>query len=163
MIMQIQNGKMDSKNCVDPKRRADSKNRPISLTVYQKYQNAARARKLMEEYRSLARLVDDLDIRFWKGFVFRNQCRIQSVDTTFAEESLRDEYKSCVSDLIILRGKVNKALDSISSMPEYAVIKDYYIRDMSMADITDKWRLKEAEILSMIQRGLMEMQVTDEA
>ena len=98
MIMQIQNGKPDSKDRTDPR------SMPRNITVYRKYRNAAKARKLMEEYRRLARLVDDLDIRFWKGFAFRNQCRIRSMNAALAEESLRDEYKSCVSDLIILRG-----------------------------------------------------------
>ena len=124
--------------------------------AYQKYWNAARARKLFEDYRRLARLVDDLDIRFWKRFVLRNCYRCHSIDNDLAENRLRDEYKSCVSDLLILRGRVYAALDSVSSLSDRALITDHYIRDMSTAEIMDKWQLTERDVQSMIQRGLCE-------
>lgn len=136
--------------------------RMVNNTVYQKYWTAARARKLFEEYRKLARLVDDLDIRFWKRFVLRNCYRCHSIENELAEDRLRDEYKSCVSDLMLLRARTNDVLDSISSLADRAVITDFYIRDMSIAEIMEKWDLKEREVQSMIQRGLMEANTPDE-
>ena len=127
--------------------------------IYQSRLKAARARKLFEDYRRLARLVDDLDIRFWKRFVLRN---CHSIDNDLEEDMLRDEYKSCVSDLLLLRTKINAALESVSSLSDRAIITDHYIRDMSIAEIMDKWGLKEHDVQSMIQHGLCEARIPDD-
>ena len=124
------------------------------------YQHAATVRQQFEEYRKLARLVDDLDIRFWKRFVLRN--RIKSIDHELAEDVLREEYKSCVADLMYLHRQITAALDSITSMADRAIISDYYIRDMPIPDIMEKWNLKEYEVHAMIQHGLMEVTTQEE-
>ena len=134
----------------------------VNNVAYQKYWNADRARKLFEDYRRLARLVDDLDIRFWKRFVLRNCCRCHSIDNDLAEDRLREEYKSCVSDLLLLHAKVNAALESVSSLADRALITDHYIRDMSIAKIMKKWELKERDVQAMIQRGLCDTSMPDD-
>lgn len=131
-------------------------------TIYSKYWNAARARKLFEEYQRLARLVDDLDIRFWKRFILRDYARSHSIEDDLAEDNLREEYKSCTSDLMKLHGKVTSALETVTSPTDRAMITDFYLRDMSMGEMMEKWQLKEPEIYSMIQRGLMEAKLPDE-
>ena len=131
-------------------------------TIYTKYWNAARVRKLFEEYQRLARLVDDLDIRFWKRFILRDYTRSHSIEDELAEDNLREEYKNCTSDLMKLHCKVTSVLETVTSPASRALITDFYLRDMSMGEMKEKWQLKESELRSLIQRGLMEAQLPDE-
>ena len=125
----------------------------------EKYRKAGEIRKLFEEYRNLARLVDDLDVRFWKRFVMRNYPRSCSIDTELSEENLRREYKSCVTDLLRLREETEEVLDSIASTVSRELILEHYVHDLSMEEIVVKWKLKDWQVSSLIQRGFMEAQL----
>ena len=71
------------------------------MNVYERFGKMAETRKFFDEYRNLARLVDDLDIRFWKMFVTRESRRAKSIDEAIAEKNIRREYQSCVEDKVV--------------------------------------------------------------
>lgn len=122
---------------------------------YSDYKKMAEVRKLFEEYRNMARLVDDLDTRFWKRFVMRDYRRVDGVDTALMESSLRKEYQNCVSDLVVLRGHIEEALSSVKDRLCHDLMKDYYVRDLSYDEIARKWEMKSYEVARKIQEGLL--------
>ncbi len=126
------------------------------MNAYQKYAKAAQARAFFTEYANLARLVDDLDIRFWKRFVTRGSMRQDSIDHSIDEDTLRKEYQSCVSDLIVMRKAVEAALESISDDLCRSIIRERYIHGMDEESIAEKWQLDEWKVYSLIQQGFVE-------
>ena len=128
------------------------------MNVYEKYRKMAEARQFFEEYRKLARLVDDLDIRFWKRFILRNDRRYASIDNDIAEEMLRKEYKSSVADLITMRREVESALETVTDDLTRNLMREHFIRDLSIEEIADKWEIEEWRVGEMIQAGLLEAQ-----
>ena len=128
------------------------------MNVYEKYRKIAEARQFFEEYRKLARLVDDLDIRFWKRFILRNDRRYASIDNDIAEEMLRKEYKSCVADLIAMRCEVESALETVTDDMTRNLMREHFVRDLSIEEIAKKWEIEEWRVGEMIQAGLLEAQ-----
>lgn len=122
---------------------------------YVNYKKMAAARMFFEEYRNMARLVDDLDTRFWKRFVMKDYRRKDSVDNAVSETALRKQYQNCVSDLVKLRSEVEEALASVRDRLCHDLMKDYFIRDMSYDEIADKWEMKSYEAARKIQEGLL--------
>ncbi len=129
------------------------------MTVYIKYRRMAEARSFFDEYRDLARLVDDLDIRFWKRFILRDSRRYKSIDNELAQEMLRKEYRSCVSDLIALRQKVERALDTVSCDVARDLMREHFVHDLTVEEIARKWEIDECVVREMIQNGLAEADV----
>lgn len=129
---------------------------------YEGFRRIAEARRFYSEYANMARLVDDLDIRFWKRFALRDFRREDSIDKDLREDRLRIEYKDCVSDLIILRGKVEEALCSVRTGICHDLLKERYVRGLSQEAIADKWDLEETEVFEIIQQGLWETKVPEE-
>ena len=120
-----------------------------------------RARRFMEEYRRLARLVDDLDIRFWKRYIMRDCMRSGSIDTELSEERLRREYKSCVADLIEMQGQVYSALDNVTSTIGRELVLEHYVRDISIEELERKWDMPVEEIMRKIKKGLAEADIPE--
>lgn len=131
------------------------------MNTFEKYRKMAEARAFFNEYRNLARLADDLDIRFWKRFITRDSRRCGSIDNDIAEETLRREYKSCVSDLIAMRHEVEEALESITDTLISSLIREHFIRDLSQEEIAEKWQMKEYRVSELIQMGLAEAEVPE--
>ena len=126
------------------------------MNIYQQLQKMTEINKLFEEYRNMARLVDDLDIRFWKRFVTRDSRRVQSIDEAIAEKEIRREYQQCVTDMIVLRGRVNDAIMSVKNATCRDLLTEYYIHDLDYDEIAVKWKLKKCQVSSLIQKGLLE-------
>lgn len=125
-----------------------------NVSNYKDYRRYADAKSFFDEYLNMARLVDDLDTRFWKRFVMKEYRRKDSVDRYLPEQELRKEYSKCVSDLVILRGKVEEALSTVKDNLCHDLIKDFYIRGLSYDEIADKWEMKSYEVARKIQEGL---------
>ncbi len=131
------------------------------MNTFEKYRRMAEARAFFNEYRNLARLVDDLDIRFWKRYVLRDSLRCGSIDNDIAEETLRREYKTCVSDLIAMRSEVEDTLETVADTLVRNLMREHFIRDLSYEEIADKWRIKEHSVSELIQAGLAEAKVPE--
>lgn len=149
---------VDSLSDTERKRRDDFHNK----NPYEGYRQIAKARGFYNEYANMARLVDDLDIRFWKRFALRDFQREDSIDKDLQEDKLRTEYKNCVSDLIILRNEVAEALCSVRTGICHDILKERYVHGLSQEAIAEKWDLDETEVFEIIQQGLWETKVPEE-
>ena len=131
------------------------------MNVFEKYEKMGKARSFFNEYQQMARLVDDLDTRFWKRFVTRDSRRVLSIDEALSEKTLRREYQGCVSDMLVLREKVNAALASVKSDICRDLMTEYFIHDLDYEEIAVKWRMDEADVCSLIQKGLLEAEIPE--
>ena len=130
----------------------------ISFTESRK---AERVRNYFEEYRRLARLVDDLDIRFWKRFILRESMREKSIDRELSEDNLRREYRKCVADLVRRHSELYASLDTVVSTISRELILEYYVRDISLEMLEEKWGMPKDEIMAAIRTGLSEADVPE--
>lgn len=131
------------------------------MTAFEEFKRIEEAENFFNEYQNMARLVEDLDVRFWKRFVMKDFRRADAIDNTVGEDKIRKQYYKCVSDLVALRGEMDLALESITDGLCHDLVKDYYIRGMSFGEIEHKWNLEEPDVSLKIQKGLCEAEIPE--